>query len=302
MLARQEAGVCIAFGGTNARSASCVDNDIVGMTSEPTPVKHDEFMGWTARKLLNAAHGGAEWAVIGLPGPVTRDGQCIGPFENVVALKDRNYNLMAELTEADPAVSRIADEGFKVFCVNDGELAAHAAATKVSKGLHDVVGAFILGTGVGAGIVRRHGSSIYRADSLPYEIGHIPNSKDDFTTIEDSVSGTAITKRTGKSPEVLPPQHKIWEDVGQSIGHAAIMLSMLVGTELIVTTGGVGSGAYDKYSPHLQRWLDNYIKSSIQTQREYLPVILPVSADETQVFELYGAFGVAADFASGRAA
>ena len=125
-----ESGVCLGFGGTNARRAVCEDGDVRGFTSVETPPKPREFFSWMARQVLQAGHDGHKWLVAGYPGPVTPDGRLVGPLANVSGMDKKQYNLNEELSAADAAAGRLLDEGFILVGVNDGNLAAHAAAAR----------------------------------------------------------------------------------------------------------------------------------------------------------------------------
>ena len=294
-----ESGVVLGFGGTNARFGVAEKGDITGFTSISTPPKSREFFGWMANQILDATEAGHSWMVAGFPGPVTPDGELIGPFENVPGLSDRQYKLTEELTAADAAAERILSEGFKVIAVNDGELAAQAAAVSVGGNRFTKTAALILGTGVGAGIVKKDPAftDVHRADrSNPTEIGHLLLSDNPADTFENLVSGPSLERDYKANPEELPNGHMAWRRVGSVTGRLATMLGMMNGAELVVPCGGVGSGASEKYWPYLEEVIQYYVERGNRTQRLFLPEIFPVPASQAQTFELFGGEPVMRDF------
>lgn len=294
-----ESGACIGFGGTNARVGVYQHGDILGFHADPTPIHPTEFFAWMAQQTLSLADKGANWIVAGFPGPVTADGVHVGPMANVPGLANSQYSLAKELTVSDPAVGRLLKDGFHLLAVNDGELAAQAAAHRVGKAEYSKVAALILGTGVGAGIVHRDDqqTAVFRADgTIPAEIGHLPRSANPYDTFERAVSGRALENRYGVDPKELDANHPAWHEVGAVAGQLTMTLALMNGAELVVPCGGVGAAASDKYGPHLRTVLEGFASHGNGTQRHFLPVVKPVSAGDAQIFELYGAEGVMRDF------
>ena len=291
-------GVVLGFGGSNARVGHSAEGDISGFYSVPTPTNPPEFFAWMARQVLGAAHDGSEWVVAGYPGPVTPDGKFIGPMKNVKGLANEQYDVLEMLNASDAAVGRLIDEGFKVMSVNDGELAAHAAAYTVGNFRYDRTAALILGTGVGAGVVIRdpEHKDIYRADRInPLEIGHIILSDDPYDSIENAVSGTALEKMYNQDAREIPADHPAWKRVGEFAGRLATMLGLMNGVQLVVPCGGVGAGASEKYLPHLNRMIEVYRTHGNGPQKLFLPRIVTVPSAEAQIFELFGGEGVMRD-------
>jgi len=213
-----EAGVCLGFGGTNARMANCADGDVAGFRAIETPTEPEQFFEWMARSLLDASHEGNSWLVAGFPGPVSTDGNIVGPFVNVSGMREQEYDLRTELGKADPEIERVLEQGFVLLAVNDGTLAAQAAASRIGHHNFDKTGALIFGTGVGAGVVERDRrySNVHRADQNPNEIGHLQGSDDPADRFEDRLSGPGIERRCGISPEDLPAEHVIWQEQGRA--------------------------------------------------------------------------------------
>jgi predicted NBD/HSP70 family sugar kinase len=299
-----EQGIVLGFGGTNARRARNQSGEIFDFAAVDTPTQPKAFFDWMAGQLLHAADAGNKWVVAGYPGPVSADGTMIGPFKNVPGLSRAQYNLPEELTAADPAAGRLlASREFSLVSVNDGTLAAHAAATRIGESKYGRVAALILGSGVGTGIVDRDVaySNVYRADPrIPAEIGHVPLSADPTDTFENAVSGTALARVAiaggfGEDSRYLPPTHPAWRRTGETVGRMANLLGPMLGVELVVPCGGVGSGAYAEYGPHLDALFETYKEFGNATQILFMPEIVPVPKSDRQVFEMYGGEGVIRD-------
>lgn len=298
---RAGAGVCMGFGGTNARIADCFNGDIERFRVLPTPNKPDQFFAWVARNLLEASSRGKEWLVAGFPGLVSRDGSIVGPLNNVSGMREEEYDLKSQLASFDPAVERVMDDGFMLMAVNDGTLAAHAAASRIGDYAYSLTGVVIVGTGVGAGIVEKDQSlnNVYRSVRLPLEIGHSLLSSDPEDTIENRYSGTAIEKKYG-NPKDLGPEHPVWVEEGQRIGRLALDLGLNFGADLVVPTGGVGAGASDKFRAHTDRFIEDVLARGNKPQRNLMPKVMYVPPNECDGFEMYGAEGVMRDFLSRR--
>lgn len=293
-----ESGVCLGFGGTNARMAVCEGGDISGFISIETPTQPKEFFDWMARRLLDAADNGREWLVAGFPGPVSPDGQVVGPMANVSGMSNQQYSLRTELQNAEPEVERVLDHGFRLVAVNDGTLNAQSAAARVGNHMYNRTGALILGTGVGAGVVDKDPgyARVYRADTKnPYEIGHLILSGDPFDRFEDRFSGPGLTKRYNQDPRDIPAGHPAWQEVGVAVGRLAMIMGLMNGVELVVPCSGVGAGASDKYKASLEDFMIRYRTYGNGAQKLFAPDIKTVDPKEAQVFEMFGAEGVMRD-------
>lgn len=295
-----KSGVCLGFGGTHARRATCTAAGITDFISIETPATPPAFFAWLAEQLLAAAADGHHWLVAGFPGPVSYDGTSIGPMANVSGLKDTTYDLRQHAMLADGAVAKVLADGFTLIAVNDGDLAAHAAADRISRGRFDRVAALIIGSGVGAGLVVRdkQNPAIFRAErDHSLEIGHGLRSADPQDTWENFIAGPALQRRYGGTePRAMPADHLAWREVGQSAAILALNLGLVNHAELVVPTGGVGAGAARKYEEHLKNVLDHVRQSGNETQRHLLPQVEFVSPPEAHEFEMYGAVGVMRDF------
>jgi predicted NBD/HSP70 family sugar kinase len=294
-----ESGVCLGFGGTNARRAVCENGDIRSFTSIETPARSREFFGWMARQVLRAGNDGHSWMVAGYPGPVTEDGKLIGPLANVPGMSQKQYDLREELVAADTAVDRLLGDGFMLIGVNDGTLAAHAAASKVGDNKYAKTGALILGTGVGSGVVEKNKaySNVHHVDkSNPLEIGHLPLSADPFDTFEARYAGPAMARTYDMDPRDMPADHPAWQAVGVAAGRMATTMGLMNGVELVVPTGGVGAGASDKYGPHLERFMATYREYGNGPQKLFAPEVAFVDPSMSQEFEMFGAEGVVRDY------
>lgn len=291
-------GVCLAFGGTNARVATCIRGDIERFRADETPHQPEEFFRWMARSILNASHEGSGWVVAGFPGPVSPDGRIVGPLSNVAGMSEEEYDLRSELVAADPAIESLLDQGFVLLAVNDGTLAAQAAASRIGEHAYDKTGALIVGTGIGAGVVGKDPNypNVHRTDnSNPHEIGHIIRSIRPFEDFEGRFSGPKLEERFGISPKDMPADHPAWVEEGHAIGILATALGLMSGVKLVVPTGGVGAGAAHKYEPHLNWFMERYFADGNQTQRNLAPEIKLVPPGMADEFEMYGAEGAMRD-------
>lgn len=290
-------GACIAFGAANARLAYCIDGDINGFSKEPTPSQPDLFFKWMAERVLTVAHSGSGWLVVGYPGPVSNDGKTIGPFANIGGMNQGTFNIRNSLSMADPAVGRLLDEGFALLNVNDGELAAQAAA-KFTEYKYGRVGALIIGSGYGAGVAEKEiGSKIYRIDRRPNEIGHIMFGDDPRDTPENRWSGNAINKLYG-DPKALSEGHIAWATVARGVQFGRSVLGAMNGVEVVVPTGGIGIGAVNKYSQLLDTADELVDLFGNGTQKHTMPELRFVPAARCDEFEVDGAEGVMLDYIS----
>lgn len=293
-----EPGVSIGFGGTNARVAGCEGGDITGFESVTTPTEPDEFFSWMAQQLLDASHDGRQWLVAGFPGPVSQDGNRVGPLVNVSGMREQRYNLREQLTDADPEVERVLDQGFTLLAVNDGTLAAQAAASRIGLHHYDKTGALIMGTGIGAGVVERDRGyrGVHRPDTNnPLEIGHLMISHHAGNTFEERYSGPGIHGKYGENPEELPADHPAWGTEGMIASRLSLTLGLMNGVELVVPTGGIGAGASHKIASHIREAVRHISERGNAPQRMFMPDIKLVPAQEADEFELYGAEGVMRD-------
>ncbi len=294
-------GVVLGFGGTNARYGVAHEGDISGFDFIATPSRPDEFFGWMARKVFDAADAGHEWLVAGFPGPVSANGQFVGPMINVNGLDNQRYDLGQELTNSDEAIPSLVSQGFSILAVNDGELAAQAAA-HYTNGDYDKVAALIVGTGVGTGVVARDArqTEVYRADkSLPLEIGHILEAvSPDLVSFEDLISGPALKKRFGIEPKDLPLTSPAWEEVGVIIGRLASILGLMLGVDVVVPTGSVGVKSFDKYWPYLHEFNAKIKSLGNINQEKFMPEFVDIEPEIADEFELLGGEGVMRDHQS----
>lgn len=292
-----ERGFCLGYGGTNARVATCGDGDIYGFRSERTPDNPDEFFSLMGSWILEASEAGAAWAVAGFPGPVEQSGSSftIGPFSNIPGLGEKKYDLGKELVRADPGCKSLIEQGFRVIAVNDGDLAAHAAAARIGDGKYERVADIILGTGVGGAVVARDEDGVYKASKQPFEVGHIVLGEAPNESFENTYSGTAIKAATGEDAANLLPNHPIWQKLGRGVGKLATMMSLVSGAELVVPSGGVGVLRYEDYQASLREFMAQYATFGSKAQKAFVPEIKPVPKDLAQSFEMYGAEGVMLD-------
>lgn len=290
-------GMCLGIGGTNARSALCYNGQIEDFQARPTPREPHEFFSWIADQMIEKSAQGAQWAVIGLPGPVVErhDKHIIGPLHNLPGLADQSYNLEDELVAIRPELQEIFDDGFTITAVNDGTLAAYASAEIYGQNgdRYYTIASFIIGTGVGGAVVRRvKETPVFRPSGSLFEIGHIPLPHDASSTFERTISGPALERRYGKNPRDFEPEHEAWEEVGNYVGQLIMMASLIAGADLVVACGGVGSNYYEHYRPHLEEYLEQYKNSANAVHRLAVPKMVAVPHDLSHTFEMHGAEGL----------
>jgi hypothetical protein len=289
-------GAILAYGGTNARVANYENGDVTNFNFRPTPGRPDRFFKWTARQLLQAAHDGREWLVVGVPGPIGEDDDTIGPMSNVKGMSKRQFSMREKLRKADPAVGDVIEEGFNLVVVNDGTLAAHAAAIRMSNEHNNRVAALIVGTGIGAGVVDRDPQQpdIFRTDhDRPYEIGHKIARIGSFKSFEQLYAGPAIEAQYD-DPRKLDLRHQVWGKVAWAVLKLSTDLGQDNGVDLVVPCGGIGSGASWKYGPKLTGLTTKFLRSDEvnNVRRSLLPEIVPAPPKDCDIFEMYGAEGV----------
>ncbi len=297
-ITRVDPGLCLAFGGSKARRADIVDGDVLGFDFVETPDQPKDFFAWTSRRLLDASQAGQKWLVAGFPGPVSPDGRLVGPMVNVEGMSRRKFDFARKLIEADRAVEGVLEQGFTLMAVNDGTLAANAAASVVGEHKFNKTGALINGTGIGAGVVKKDQAyrTVHRADmGSPNEIGHIQAGHAPTDTYEYLYSGPGLERRYGESPKNMKLGHFAWQEVGIAMGRLAMTLGLLPGVNLVVLTGGVGAGASDRFEGHMRDYLAEYRQTGNQTKLDLMPEVRTIDPKKADYFEMYGADGVMRD-------
>lgn len=107
-----------------------------------------------------------------------------------------------------------------------------------------------VGTGVGGGVLV-NGRLLHGA--MHPEIGHLAVSPPvnslaisrdcqcpfHKSCVEGYVSGVAISKRWGVKAESLPPDHPVWEEISDVMGHALMNLCLTLSPRRIILGGGV---------------------------------------------------------------
>ncbi|HUD06250.1 MAG TPA: hypothetical protein VMR18_05050 [Candidatus Saccharimonadales bacterium] len=301
---RVGSGVCLGFGGSNTRYAVCEGGEITDFEVIDTPQTPNEFFGWVATHIVEAAEAGNKWLVAGYPGPVNADGTKVGPMVNVPGLADEEYHVFKEVLRARPEIRGHIEEGFSLVNVHDGSLAAHAASIIFGENKPNRVAALIVGTGVGAGIVDRDPrfQEVFRADhTQPLELGHFFLSAIPSDTPENNISGPALERKYGIPAPDLPPGHQAWREVGVGVGQLATILGFVCGAELVVPCGGVGAGGSEKYQDVvIEMLLGRTPANTTQTlanatQELLMPRVMFVPPSMGPSFELYGAEGVMGD-------
>jgi predicted NBD/HSP70 family sugar kinase len=299
-------GVVLGLGASNARYAPVVNGDVVRaeFSKDPTPQSPKAFFAWFAHKIMDAADEGHEWLVGGFPCPISPDGSVMGPLSNVKGMKRNTFNVFERLEAVDPEVARLREQGFLIVNVNDGSLAAQAVAHDMGEGKYQSAAALIIGTGVGAGVVRRDPKQreIYRVDRQSFEIGHIIASRKPLRSIERTISGPALEESFGHDPRDLPIGHRAWTEVGNQAGQIAMTLALLNDVELVVPTGGVGAGASAKYKAHTKALLKAIRIEGNSLQRRKMPDVKFIKPELCDEFEMRGGVGVILDYLTREAA
>jgi hypothetical protein len=296
-------GLALGVGESTYRFAMVGSDASVEATQRPidTPRTPGEFFHTTARWVLDAAQNGAEWGVLGVPGPVSVE---VNPDDSITQrmhltnIPDLNppegFDPIAEMTNADPAVEELLDSGFTFLTVNDGDLAALAAAKLYGKG-YEVVGDVINGRGTGGAIARRDlrfpHKDLFHPDPGLWEVGHTPASFDfPSQTPEAMISGLGIEKRFGKPANELALDDPVFKEVAHGIGHRVIELAILGSAELVVISGGIGIKAQHGYRQELHRVLNEFRRSR-NPMADRVPMIKVPPKRMADTYELHGARG-----------
>lgn len=234
------------IGGTNMRLAVASEQGIIYNESVDPPLDADLFfrtIGNTATRFMDK-YPGIKQAALAFCGPVKENsnGTTVGPFENIPSLGyepfDINERIAAECKEL---------KGFDFTVLNDAEAETHAAPSFIEKDTRDEVVTYIgLGTGVGGDSIK-NGLVFSRVLGILAEHGHVPIKTADgsWSTLENRVSGTAITKLYGdgkkscKEIALDPYNQKEWDRVGKDLAQGIAYLAPVFGTKHVVIGGGV---------------------------------------------------------------
>lgn len=297
-------GICFGIGGTNYRVAECDENgDVNEWHVTPTPDNPRKFFGQTARAILEAADCGAQWAVMGVPGPVTvevdEDDKVTQNFRvtNIKALSRlKGFDPVKEMSALEPAFERLTRDGFTLLTVNDADLAAHAAAKHYGtdhEGIpRKVIADLVIGTGIGGAEVRRDERlGIYHSDPGLWEVGHSLIAPGLWSrTYEKMFSGAGIGTHCETPAERLEPGDPIWYEVAQGVGMLALNFGLNGGAELMVVSGGTGIHAQANYKDEMQRMLDTFAQSR-NPMADKVPEVKFAPRELADTYEMYGARG-----------
>ena len=298
-------GFAIGVGSTHFRAAGYDNNEeFVARTFEKidVPKTREEFFAATASRLLESAHAGAKWAVLGVPGPVsvhvTDSGEVDQSFSitNIAGLNNSSgIDPIEGIISADSAADELfRDDEFNFLTINDGDMAAQAAAHLYAI-YEDVVASEIDGTGTGGAVVRRDkrfkDQSIWHPDAGLWEIGHEPLSMVlPDVTIETLISGKGIEDRLGMKAELLESNDPHFNTVAHMLGKLAFNFGIKAGAELVVISGGVGIGARSNYMNQLNDVLLR-MRESKNPMSKKLPAVQIVKDSHADTYEMYGAPG-----------
>jgi predicted NBD/HSP70 family sugar kinase len=302
-------GLAFGVGASNYRTAVCdAEGNIENTFITPTPRTPEEFFAQTTRQTLNAAHDGARWAVLGVPGPVKvqshPDGLVYQNFRvtNIPALHRREgFDPTEEMVKADPAILELLhDQEFNFLTVNDGDLAAQAAAHLYGRPnfddeYYETIADLINGTGTGGALVRRDtrfpNDNLFHPDPGLWEIGHSPISLlFPSRTYERTVSGPAVSNHLGIPAEELTADDPVFEEVAHGIGRLVLDFGIYGGADLVVVSGGFAIGTQEYYKENLKRLLDRFANSH-NPMADKVPDVKFVSPEMADTYELHGARG-----------
>jgi hypothetical protein len=295
-------GLALGVGkGTYRFGMVGTDASVEATTPINTPRTPGEFFYTTAQWVLEAAHSGAEWGVLGVPGPVSVEvdhDDKVTQRMQLTNLPDLNppdgFDPIAQMINADSAVEDLMESGFTFLTVNDGDLAAQAGAKLFGDGFN-VIGDVINGNGTGGALVRRDlrfpDHDLFHPDPGLWEIGHTPASFDfPSLTPEAIISGQAIEQRFGKPAHELAANDPIFTEIAHGIGLRVIELAIFGGVELVVISGGIGINAQHEYDEDLIRALDRFANSPNPMAGKVPEVKIPPRS-MAQTYELHGAHG-----------
>lgn len=312
-------GIAFGIGKTNYRVGQSHEGGEIGeVTIVPTPRTPEEFFALTVRNLLVAAHNGAEWAVMGVPGPVKTttnpNGQVHQNFRvtQIKALSGRRgLDPVAEMVKADSASEELfGSDSFNFLTVNDGDLAAQAAAhfygpSNFDREHYDVIADLINGSGTGGAVVRRDtrfpDANLFHPDSGLWEVGHLPISLAfPSRTLERTISGPAVEAHLGKPTHHLEAKDEIFKEVAQGMGSGILNLAINAGAELVVISGGFAVNTQGDYKDELDRILTDFA-NSYNPMSDKVPEIRFVEPKICDDYELHGARGAMQSFLTRRA-
>jgi predicted NBD/HSP70 family sugar kinase len=227
---------------------------------------------------------------------------------NIAALV-KGFDPIFEMTKAEPRFGRLIKDGaFTYLTINDGDLAAQAAArlygTSETK-RYSTIAALINGTGVGSAVVRRDrrlpDTNIFNPDPGLWEIGHTPHTITvPQDTHETSISGSALEAIKGQPTQNLEPSDPIWKKVAEAISTQIIHLGLYAGADLVVISGSNGIHGY--YESDMRRLLAAFAASQ-NPMADKLPAVIIVPREPrnlTDAYELYGARGAIRSFIATR--
>lgn len=313
------AGICFGIGATNYRVGEIDPEGNVGDNyTIDTPDNPEEFFGQTARVLLDAAKRGAEWAVLGVPGPVKVEvdehDRVTQNFRltNVPALsRTEGFDPIAEISKAHPAAKQLLEsDNFTLLSAGDGDLAVQAG-TKLygttDEKRYGTVADLINGSGVGGAIARRDArfpdANLFHPDPGLWELGHNLLIPAGFPsrTYEKAISGPSLASHTGKSIKELDQSgDPIWQEAARGMGSLALLLAINGGAELVVVSGGNAIKAQRHLKDEMQRTLDDFAASA-NPMADKVPDLQFVSLDIVDTYEMYGARGAVVSHLTRRA-
>lgn len=212
------------IGGTKTRLAISQDKESI---SEPLLLETDKNYQKGVDLLIKSASNlvkfeELEIAAGGIAGPLDRDKSCLVGSPNLP-------DWIAKPLKKD--LEKIL--GKRVLLENDAALAGLGEATYGAGKGFSIVSYLTVSTGVGG--VRVVDGKIDK-NFYGFEPGH--QIIDSFKTLESLISGTAILKKYGKSPEDIDDPN-IWDEITKYLAIGLNNIVVLWSSEIIVLGGGV---------------------------------------------------------------
>ncbi len=298
-----ENGVCFSITTDEIKVATCYGEAVENVEVVPIPTKYPrkrEFFRLLANRTLRAATEDAQWVVAGWPGPVSADGSLVGPLVNMHGMtQHRSYDVERILAEHEPRLRPYFEEdnSFALVSVNDGELAAHAAASLVGKDEYARVAALIIDAGIGAGMVMRDPGyeCVFRADKVnPLEMGHLPQFGNFFKTTETAISLTG-QQHTYKGVALGDVPQALTQEVSSRIVDMTAILGFVLRAGLVVPYGR----GFDRYADQIMPLVEAQLKDVANpTQQGLVPDVMTVPEQYQDRFPLYGAVPLMRDVMS----
>ncbi len=236
----------VDIGGTKTRLAVSRDGKTL---SAPAVFKTaDDFdrgtAGITEQAGRQTSGEPVEAVVVGAPGPLDKNNTTIAGAPNLPGWHNRPLKkTLAQSLDAP------------VFLVNDADLAGLGEAAAGAGTGHDIVAYLTISTGVGGSrIVNRQ----LDAGAFGFEPGQqlILQSEDDFTTLEELVSGTGLRRQYGQPAEQISDP-AVWDKTAFFLAAGLKNTAVHWSPHCIVLGGSVmKSLPFDRLTRHFDRFMN----------------------------------------------